>query len=187
MTLDPTPESSVHGTSKNATPMNYPVHEHNVESPNAGFYNKSLRQNGFQNRNQLKRLHDRFDDICMSIRLAQGASMEKKNDDLNKALRFEIPFNIIAFMANQLKEFCQMTPEQIKKYQLMPYQEFKRLLYDVYDHRVEHAAEVNGLANNQYCALNEYVLVYMIEVYKTRKEAEHMLVELFVNLRYFYD
>ena len=69
----------------------------------------------------------------------------------------------------------------------MAFKDLKKLLFDVYDHRIENAHEINGLTNNQYCALNEYLLVYLIDVYKTREEAERMLVTILINLRYFYD
>lgn len=69
----------------------------------------------------------------------------------------------------------------------MPWKDLKRIIFDVYDHRVEHAAEINGLANVQYCAMNEYILVYLLDVYKDRKKVEKMMFDLFLNLRYYYD
>lgn len=40
-----------------------------------------------------------------------------------------------------------------------------------------------------YCTLNEYVLVFFMDTYKERgrEKAEEMVVELMINLRYFYD
>ena len=69
----------------------------------------------------------------------------------------------------------------------MPWVDLKRVIFDFYDHRLEHAAEVNGLANIQYCAMNEYLVVYMLDVHRGRKKVEKGLFELFVNLRYYYD
>ena len=102
-------------------------------------------------------------------------------------MRFLIPYNIIAFCANALVELLEQPQEKIDQYQLMPWIDLKQLIFDVYDHRLENAAEVNGLANTSYCALNEYILIYMIDVYKDRKVAEKQLVDIFINLRYFYD
>lgn len=54
---------------------------------------------------------------------------------------------------------------------------------------MENAHEVNGSANMSYCTLQEYVLVFFMDTYKERgrAKAESMIVELFINLRYFYD
>lgn len=69
----------------------------------------------------------------------------------------------------------------------MPWRDLKRLIFDIYDHRIENAEEVNGLANTSHCCFNEYILIYMIDVYKDRQVAEKRLVDMFINLRYFYD
>lgn len=78
-------------------------------------------------------------------------------------------------------------PKAVKTWNLMPWVKFKDIVYNIYEHRIQHAHEVNGSANMSYCALNEYVLIYFMDVYRERPKVEDKLVELFINLRYFYD
>ena len=60
-------------------------------------------------------------------------------------------------------------------------------MYTIYKHRVEHAPELNGLSNLNYCCMNEHILIYFVDQLKNREEAEVQLVELLVNLRYYHD
>jgi hypothetical protein len=60
-------------------------------------------------------------------------------------------------------------------------------MYTIYKHRIEHAPEINGIANLNYCCMNEYVLIYFIDLLKNREEAEVKLVEVIINLKYYCD
>ena len=70
---------------------------------------------------------------------------------------------------------------------MMPWKKVKELIFNVYKHRVEHAPEINGISNMNYCCMNEHVLIYFIDQVKERPLAEVKVVELIINLRYYYD
>ena len=61
------------------------------------------------------------------------------------------------------------------------------MIYLIYEHRVEHAPEINGSSNLNYCCMSEHVLVYFIDLLKERQLAEDKVVELIINLSYYYD
>lgn len=69
----------------------------------------------------------------------------------------------------------------------MAWYKFKELVFDIYDHRILHAPELNGSVNTNYCALNEHLLIFMMDRYKKRAKAEEKIVNLLINLRYYYD
>ena len=46
---------------------------------------------------------------------------------------------------------------------------------------------MNGGANSSYCALNEHMIMYFVDEYKIRARAEEKIVDLLINLRYWYD
>lgn len=133
-------------------------------------------------------LHEKFDELCDSIKKQNQSKHQKRNDNLNRNLQWKVPYATIAFCANRIKELLKK-PDVVATYKLLPWVKFKLLLFAIYDHRVENAHEVNGLANMNYCCLNEYLLVYAMETYKEkgRAKAEELVVELLINLRYFYD
>lgn len=69
----------------------------------------------------------------------------------------------------------------------MPWFQFKDILFDLYDHRIKYAPELNGAANTSYCALNEHLIMFFVEKYDKRHKAEEKIVDVLINLRYWYD
>ena len=69
----------------------------------------------------------------------------------------------------------------------MPWNKMKKLIFAIYDHRLANSHEINGSANMNYCALNEYILIYFFEIFRDRKLAEEQIVNMFICLRYYYD
>ncbi len=59
---------------------------------------------------------------------------------------------------------------------LMKWQAVKDLIWEIYDHRISHAPEINGTINSSYMTLNEHLLVFMMERYKNRPATEKGLV-----------
>ena len=57
----------------------------------------------------------------------------------------------------------------------------------MYDHRIKHAPELNGAANTSYCALNEHLIMFFVEECSQRSKAEEKIVDLLINLRYYYE
>lgn len=104
---------------------------------------------------------------------------------MHKNLKWCIPFTIITFCANRITELLD-NPDEVKKWRLMPWVEFKEVIFSLYDHRIQNAHEINGSANMSYVALNEYLLIFFMDLYRERKKVECKLVELFINLRYYY-
>ena len=59
----------------------------------------------------------------------------------------------------------------------MKWQAVKDLIWEIYDHRILHAPEINGTINTSYMTLNEHLLVFMMEKHKNRPATEKGLVE----------
>lgn len=74
----------------------------------------------------------------------------------------------------------------MKEYEMMTWSRFKELMLDIYDHRILHAPEINNSMNSSYCTLNEHLLVFFVEVHRRRAKAEQKIVEMLINLRYYF-
>jgi hypothetical protein len=46
---------------------------------------------------------------------------------------------------------------------LIPWPEMKATIFKIYDHRLEHAEEIDGTVNTQHLALDEHLILYMLE------------------------
>jgi len=68
---------------------------------------------------------------------------------------------------------------------LIPWPDFKILLFDIYDHRIFHAPEINGAVNTTYMSLDEHLLVFFLEKYKVRNAVERHLIEFLSSLKYY--
>jgi hypothetical protein len=114
--------------------------------------------------------------------------MLENNEDPTKQRReqWKIPFSIVAFVQNRIFEL-EDKPTILESYELMPWFQLKDILFDVYDHRVKHAPELNGSVNTAYCSLTEHLPMFFLEKYRKRPKAEERLVDLLINLRYYYD
>lgn len=54
---------------------------------------------------------------------------------------------------------------------LMSWPDFKKEIYNIYDHRVENAPEINGAINNSFLTLDEHLLLYQCEKGGDKKSA----------------
>ena len=72
---------------------------------------------------------------------------------------------------------------------IRPWKKFKELLFDIYDHRIEHAWEINGAINNTYLTLDEHLLIFFVDKYKmeSRSSVEMHILEFLANLKYYSD
>ena len=59
------------------------------------------------------------------------------------------------------------------------------MMYDIYDHRIYHAPEVNGVINTTYLCLEEYILLFFLEKHKLRRLAEIKVIEMLTSLKYY--
>ena len=66
-----------------------------------------------------------------------------------------------------------------------PWFEFKNLIYEVYDHRIQHAPEINGSINTNYMGMEEHMICFFIDKYKKRKEIECQIIEFMASLKYY--
>lgn len=71
------------------------------------------------------------------------------------------------------------------KPKLYTWVQVKTLIWDIYEHRLVHAGEINGTVNNTYCSLDEHLLVFMFDKYKNRPDTERGLVEFLSSLKYY--
>ena len=51
------------------------------------------------------------------------------------------------------------------KLKLPAWQDFKQLIYEIYDHRIYHAPEINGAINTNYMGMDEHLICFFIEKY----------------------
>ena len=152
---------------------------------------------GLLNPKKLKYLHDILDRQGVKIKNRKMRIEEDdvKNhrqrlspDNANANLQWRVPYKIIAFIANRILEF-EDDPNIAEKYELIPWTIFKDILFDVYNHRIQYAPELNGAANTSYCSLSEHLLIFFVDKYSAHKrdKAEKAIVDLLINLRYYYD
>jgi len=71
------------------------------------------------------------------------------------------------------------------KVKLLSFHSFKNLIYEIYDHRILHATEINGALNASYMTLDEHLLIFMLEKNKTRAATENALVDFLASLKYY--
>lgn len=86
------------------------------------------------------------------------------------------------------------------KLRLIAWPDFKKLIFDIMDHRIENAPEIHGLVNTTYMSMDEHLVIYMIDQFAkdpgplskkhaehkgTRKEVERKLIEFLYALKYY--
>ena len=71
------------------------------------------------------------------------------------------------------------------KLRLPSWLEFKVLIYEIYDHRIYHAPEINGAINTSYLGLDEHLIIFFLSKYRTREVAEKRLIEFLASLKYY--
>ena len=54
------------------------------------------------------------------------------------------------------------------KLRLAVWGDFKNLLFEIYDHRLEHAPEISGAINSNYMSMEEHLIIFFVQKYKTR-------------------
>lgn len=156
-----------------------------VEQPQA-YANLSMRQLGLKNALRMKTLAKKFDDVCAKIKKRKMFENNADPSKINKSQEWRIPYKVIAFIETQILEYDK-SPEKVEKYELLEWDYFKSIIFEIYDHRIKHAPELNGSANLNYVAMNEHILLYFVDKYRTRRKAEVGIVDLLINTRYYYE
>ena len=65
--------------------------------------------------------------------------------------------------------------------------DFKQTIYEIYDHRILHAPEINGAINTTYVGMNEHLILFFTNKYKVRSQVEKRIIEFLASLKYFID
>ena len=75
--------------------------------------------------------------------------------------------------------------EEVYKPRTLPFDQFKEILFDIYDHRILHAPEISGAVNAAYLPLDEHLILFFLEKNQRRTDAERALVDFLVSLKTF--
>lgn len=71
----------------------------------------------------------------------------------------------------------------------MSWPDFKKEIYNIYDHRVENSPEINGAINNTFLTLDEHLMLYQCEQggenSHSRDENENRLMDFLYSLKYY--
>jgi hypothetical protein len=84
----------------------------------------------------------------------------------------------------------------LKYLKLQPWPTFKKEIFDIIDHRIEHAYEINGVINTSYMSLDEHLVVHMVHSFDnivanrekktgTKEDIQVKLCEFLLNLKYY--
>ena len=117
----------------------------------------------------------------MRLNLLLNRHRKKNKDADNKDLdsigkfAWTTPTMILIFLKNSINMFTpaheiineaaqedDMKPMESIKFKLQNWFEFKSLLYDIYDNRIEYAPEINGAINTNYMGMEEHLICYFI-------------------------
>ena len=84
---------------------------------------------------------------------------EGKTDMINSLssgkISWTVPTNIIVFLSNSIKGL-----NDVKKMSLISWPEFKKIIFEIYEHRIKYSAEIMGVINNTYLTLDEHLIIY---------------------------
>lgn len=127
-----------------------------------------------QDEDKFAQLKSKFDKIMTTIK-----TPEKNKNDVNSIHQWSVNKHILCFLQNVLDE-----THVIK---LVPWNDFKNQLSDFYDHRIQNHGEVTGAINTFYMNLDEYIMIYFLDKYKFRSDAELKILEMLASLKYYWD
>lgn len=63
--------------------------------------------------------------------------------------------------------------------------DLKKIIFEIYDHRIAHAEEIDGGTNNSWMSYDEHLILFMLQKYKTRMATERALVTFLSSLKYY--
>ena len=69
----------------------------------------------------------------------------------------------------------------------MNWTEFKALIFSVYEHRINFAHEIDSAVNNSYMGLDEHLICFFVQRYRTRDKIEKRIIEFLASLKYYMD
>ena len=129
------------------------------------------------------KLDQRFDEIIKREveKLINRGEEEREPKLSTNQCSWCIPSHMIVFLEPSIQEI-----EKIKL-KLVPWPEFKKQIYEIIDHRIEFAPEINGAINNTYMTLDEHLTIFIAgdKNLKTRSQIEKKLMEFLMSLKYY--
>lgn len=104
-------------------------------------------------------LNNRFDHL---IKKEVERKRDKEEKDLGMHGQFgqtswSLPSHIIVFLENSIKNISNL------KLRLIPWVDFKKQIFDIIDHRIEHCPEIHGIVNTSYMTMDEHLMVFMCD------------------------
>jgi hypothetical protein len=63
----------------------------------------------------------------------------------------------------------------------------KQLIFEILDHRLKHAEEIDSVLTDTYVSLDEHLILFMLEKHKSRTLTEKALVDFLSSLKYYAD
>lgn len=76
-------------------------------------------------------------------------------------------------------------PIEVFRPKMINWNTFKTLIYEIYDHRIQHGTEINGVLNTSYMTLDEHLLIFMLEKHKSRPATEKAIIQFLASLKYY--
>ena len=68
-----------------------------------------------------------------------------------------LPSNLITFLASAIE-----SDASTKYLKLQSWPIFKKEIFEIIDHRIENASEINGVVNTSYMSLDEHLIIFMV-------------------------
>jgi hypothetical protein len=97
--------------------------------------------------------------------------------------------------------FLESAIENLNETQLIlqSWSEFKKTIFDIIDHRIEFAAEINGAINTSYMSLDEHLIVFWTNSFMlsglsfgkskdmtgTKADIQFRIIEFLYSLKYY--
>jgi hypothetical protein len=103
-----------------------------------------------------KKLDEKFE-VFIGKEVLKSKDREKEDSHgIFGASTWSLPSHIIIFCENSIKNIDST------KLKLIPWPDFKKIIWDIIDHRIENSPEINGAINTTYMSLDEHLVIYTI-------------------------
>ena len=73
------------------------------------------------------------------------------------------------------------------KLKFITWTDFAKLIFDVYDHRINNAHEIDSAINKSYMGLDEHLICFFLYRYRVRDKVEKRIIEFLSSLKYYMD
>ena len=70
---------------------------------------------------------------------------------------------------------------------MVNWENFKQLIFEILDHRIQNAEEIDGGINNTFMSFDEHLLIYLFDKHRARNKVEKELLDFLASLKYYGD